>query len=119
MDNRDEWEDDKHSRTACKISAAEVARETIFPKHTHDHRNDKVERGGCGCGLNSHLRKDDGALASPSEPADPSCRGNSLLECGVDVFAGSETYGKDGSRPTNPNYRMIDPDDDSADTAKS
>lgn len=114
-------------RDDCEISAADVARAEVFPKNTHG--NDKggktpedVER------LNSHLRdsecgadRDCGhcSLPSPSEAADPSCRGNSLLECGVDVFAETETYEKERTLPTNPDYKMIDPSDDSADTAKS
>ncbi|MCH5350605.1 MAG: hypothetical protein J1F39_01375 [Clostridiales bacterium] len=143
----------------CKISAADVARAEVFPKHTHLRHSADSECGeDCGC-LNSHLRKEDcecgcddksgncecanesnrdedcecgkdwesaadsktgySASASPSVPADPACRGNSLLECGVDVFAGNETYGTVRSRPTNPNYKMIDPDDDSADAGKS
>ena len=123
----------------CEITPADVAREVIFPKKKHfGPKEQKSECGSdCNCNcVNEHLRRDDSscgkdcdcksekqngytASASPSEPADSAYMGRSLLECGVDVFAESKTDGQTRTRPTNPNYKMIDPGDDSADTSKS
>lgn len=119
MNNRvDGKNNNGHGRTDCEISAADVARETIFPKHTHTHNKAKCDDCGCGC-LNSHLRNDDGRLASPSEPADKKYCGNSDFEKNAKVSVEDKTKGKDRSRPTNPGYKMIDPGDDSADAGKS
>ena len=114
MNNLDNVDTDarKRERTDCEISASDVARETIFPSHTHTAGPD-ADENAC---LNSHLRLD--RQPSPSEPADKKCRGDSAAECGTDADVEHKTDG-DGTRPTNPNYRMIDPSDDSADAGKS
>ncbi len=79
--------------TDCEISAGDVAREEVFPKKKH--------------------------FGSPSEPADRACA--PCRECGINVGAMQKTDcgKKDRSRPTNPGYEMIDPDDGTADAGKS
>lgn len=114
--------DNEHGKTRkdCAISADDVARAAIFPSHTHGKQSEPEAN------LNSHLRQvepdsecgcDCGRMQSPSEPVDRKCRWNGDCECGEEIA--EDMLYDIHNRPTNPNYKMIDPGDDSADTSKS
>lgn len=124
MSNINNDENNTFVRADCEISAADVAYAEVYPKRTHKNKKEE-NRGGENAGLNSHLRNaecgEDCAcrysVPSPSEPADSACSPKNC-ECGEECNTSAKTEGGH-TRPTNPSYKMIDPDDDSADVGKS
>jgi len=87
----------------AEISAEEVAREEIYPEGKRRIAHD------CA-GVKDAISRD------VKKPKNASCR-NADTACGKsDVKPACK---KNRSRPTNPGYQMIDPDDNSCDTSKS
>lgn len=102
----------KRARDA-EASAEEVLHEEVFPG---EHRANKRRACGCGCG---HKRdgNEHGKCGCSDDPSEPK-RGKKAHEnagkANTDV-----KYKKNGTRPTQKGYKMIDPSDESADCGKS
>ncbi len=87
----------REAMTDSELSAEEVAEEEIFPEGKRPVRRD----------LNSHYRAQTG-----SEKISEKSR------CCKSCGSGKKPMSK-RTRPTNDNYQMIDPDDNTIDTGKS
>ena len=103
--------------TDSELSVEEVVEREIFPpRKTAKKSKATVARVAKKVAPKTVKNKSDAETAkeNPSRPAKSSGRPSSAKSCGC--------YGKgkkDGTRPTNTNYKMIDPNGDTADAGKS